>query len=192
MSKELTLEKKQEKLKIYWAKTLSKSIEIQCMTSDLVSIMSEIVNPKIPLEILRIWISLIADSIANFSLPNSIRTEIINIFIKNPIFGQSNTPQNNCLDLITHLWQNLLRFNRLYLPVVVQFIFRNILSNENESCDLFQNFKNFEDIEYNFLRVQYPNYESFEEFFNEKVMSSLRTSLSMLPVDLQYFEIKVP
>ena len=188
---QMTLKQKNEKLKAHWLKTVMDASEKQCLTNEFTLILNEITNPKIPSEILRIWMTLMAESLSSPTLATMLRSSILATLLKNPHFSQKDSPQSSCLDILANLWKNVIRISRLDLSLACQFIFKNILSSETENNLLFEKFKNFEDIGYKIWNQEFATFNQMENFLDQKVIFPLRKNLTSLPVDLQYFEIKV-
>lgn len=186
-----SIDKKEEKLGQHWLLCLTKASACQQITPELTLILNEIMNPKIPVEILKIWMKLISQSLTGTLISPILKSSILNSLLKNQLFGQYGTPQNDCLDQLAELWKGVITINRNYLPIVLQFIFKNILSNEEENKFLFENFKNFEDIPFKIFGKEFEKFSQMESFLDQTIVIPLKVNLNALSVDLQYFEIKV-
>lgn len=187
----IPIEKKAERLRAHWLKVVGDASAKGLVTQELTMVLNELENPKIPVDILRIWIQLTAESAASPAVPPLIKSALLGSYLRNQLFLEAGTPQHESLEALLEFWKSVVLANRSNLQVAVQFAFKNLLTNEGNRAAQIERLNAVEELRFNIWGREFSSFAEMEAFFEEGVLAPLRKALASLPVDLQHFEIQV-
>lgn len=186
----LSTEKKTEKLRLHWQRVAGETTARNQLTPEVQLILNELENQRTPVEILRIWVQIMGESVASPSTSLVLKNAILGHFLRSELFGKSGTPQFQSLDNVLEFWKTVVQANRANLGVAIQFALRNVLlSKEGGQPQVQSPGKPAQSIR--LWAREFGSFDELEAFFEQSVLVPLRTRLAGLPVDSQLFEITV-
>lgn len=187
----ITIEKKAERLRSHWARVGAEASAKGCVTQELTLVLNELENPKIPADILRVWMQLTAESVSSPAVSPTVKSAVLGSYLKNQLFIEPGTPQNDSLDGLLEFWKSVVLANRSNVQVAIQFAFKNLLVCEGTRATQIERLEAAEELRLDLWGHSFDGFAQAEGHFEDKVLLPLRKRLAALPVDSQHFEVQV-